>query len=489
MIKLIGNEFYKLFHKKSTYIFLAILFAFIIFVNVIYKYFDSVSSVSTYTTEVNYDEEIADNQKNITTLDKNSSTYWQDYAYYMAQIDVDGLLKNYTNDSSQISLIHNEYEPLATEYYNALYVSKDNSLANQYLNKMNKIKEYLNNENWQEYVKDQIKNNNLIIDNDQEKLKTLTIEAEKDKINKEIELYTYYNKLLQYRLDNNVSYETGYLNTALTQLTTQKEQVLSYEGKDNLSTDEKNSYNNAKNQLLTNEYIINNKVDINNTQSLKTVLQGFFDEYEFFLVTFIIMVAGAIVSDEFNKGTIKSLLIVPFKRSQILGAKFITVLLMVPIISLITLIFELIVGGVMFGFGSLNVPVLAYNYSTGNMMFYNIFHYLLIMFGINSLYIIMLGLISFVLSVLITNTAFSIAASFCLIVVADIINNLVMIKDIKVLKYLLTLNWNFSQYAFGAIPAFKYINLKFSIIVYLAYFIILLLIAFIVFKKRDIKNI
>jgi len=157
-------------------------------------------------------------------------------------------------------------------------------------------------------------------------------------------LYTYYNKLLQYRLDNNVSYETGYLNTALTQLTTQKEQVLSYEGKDNLSTDEKNSYNNAKNQLLTNEYIINNKVDINNTQSLKTVLQGFFDEYEFFLVTFIIMVAGAIVSDEFNKGTIKSLLIVPFKRSQILGAKFITVLLMVPIISLITLIFELIVG-------------------------------------------------------------------------------------------------------------------------------------------------
>ena len=72
----------------------------------------------------------------------------------------------------------------------------------------------------------------------------------------------------------------------------------------------------------------------------------------------------------------------------------------------------------------------------------------------------MLGLISFVLSVLITNTAFSIAASFCLIVVADIINNLVMIKDIKVLKYLLTLNWNFSQYAFGAIPAFKYINLK-----------------------------
>src|SRR5574344_1976536 len=285
MIKLIGNEFYKLFHKKSTYIFLAILFAFIIFVNVIYKYFNSVSSVSTYTTEVNYDEEIADNQKNITTLDKNSSTYWQDYAYYMAQIDVDGLLKNYTNDSSQISLIHNEYEPLATEYYNALYVSKDNSLANQYLNKMNKIKEYLNNENWQEYVKDQIKNNNLIIDNDQEKLKTLTIEAEKDKINKEIELYTYYNKLLQYRLDNNVSYETGYLNTALTQLTTQKEQVLSYEGKDNLSTDEKNSYNNAKNQLLTNEYIINNKVDINNTQSLKTVLQGFFDEYEFFLVT------------------------------------------------------------------------------------------------------------------------------------------------------------------------------------------------------------
>ena len=73
--------------------------------------------------------------------------------------------------------------------------------------------------------------------------------------------------------------------------------------------------------------------------------------------------------------------------------------------------------------------------------------------------------------------------------VTSLVTFKIFLKVIKVLKYLLTLNWNFSQYAFGAIPAFKYINLKFSIFVYLAYFIILLLIAFIVFKKRDIKNI
>ena len=57
------------------------------------------------------------------------------------------------------------------------------------------------------------------------------------------------------------------------------------------------------------------------------------------------------------------------------------------------------------------------------------------------------------------------------------------------MKYFITLNLDFTQYKFGANPQFEYINFTHSIIVYIAYILVLLIPTFIIFKKKNIKNI
>ena len=48
------------------------------------------------------------------------------------------------------------------------------------------------------------------------------------------------------------------------------------------------------------------------------MLVNFFSHYEIFIVIIIVMIAGTIVSEEFNKGTIKLLLVRPYKEQQYL---------------------------------------------------------------------------------------------------------------------------------------------------------------------------
>ena len=78
----------------------------------------------------------------------------------------------------------------------------------------------------------------------------------------------------------------------------------------------------------------------------------------------IIMVAGTIVSEEFNKGTIKLLLVKPYSRYKILLSKFLTILIMIVFSILVVIGMELLVGGILFGFDSLSIPVVEYNFNT-----------------------------------------------------------------------------------------------------------------------------
>ena len=57
------------------------------------------------------------------------------------------------------------------------------------------------------------------------------------------------------------------------------------------------------------DYIVNildNKVDIY-AMNLKNMLQDFFSQFGILIVVMVVMVAGSIVSEEFNKGTIKKI--------------------------------------------------------------------------------------------------------------------------------------------------------------------------------------
>src|SRR5574344_131496 len=114
MNKLIKNEFYKIFHKKSCYVLLGIIFLFIILINFIYK-----SSIYSENTNNDFTSEVTEYQQDLKQLDKNSSTYLTDLAYYSAQLDTYKLAQK-NSSSWKSKIILNSYNSIISSYYEQL---------------------------------------------------------------------------------------------------------------------------------------------------------------------------------------------------------------------------------------------------------------------------------------------------------------------------------------------------------------------------------
>ena len=61
--------------------------------------------------------------------------------------------------------------------------------------------------------------------------------------------------------------------------------------------------------------------------------------------------------------------------------------------------------------------------------------------------------------------------------------------NVKQIIYFVTPNWDFTYYLFGGTPLFKELTVPFSLIVCLVYFLIMVVVSCIVFKKRDLSLI
>ena len=132
------------------------------------------------------------------------------------------------------------------------------------------------------------------------------------------------------------------------------------QNKNNKTYEEEKEFYEAKENAEKSKYIIEQGKDIKNTSDSRGFLLNVFSRYELFIIITIVLIAGAIVSEEFNKGTIKLLLVRPFSRAKILLAKFITVVITVLFIMVVTVILQFIVGGIFFGFDSLSIPAVIY---------------------------------------------------------------------------------------------------------------------------------
>ena len=219
------------------------------------------------------------------------------------------------------------------------------------------------------------------------------------------------------------------------------------------------------------------------------MLSEFFNEFGLFIIVIVIMIAGTIVSEEFNKGTIKLLLVKPYSRRKILFAKFITILIMILFTIIITIAMQLIVGGIIFGFDSLKIPVVVYDFSKNMIQEINVFTYLGMQI-INILpSIILLSTLSFALSTIFTNSPLAIALPLLGYMGAAVINQLALQYNIQFLKYFVTLNWDFTQYLYGNLPLMEGLTPEFSGVICIIYMLIMLIPTFIIFKKKNIKNI
>ena len=237
------------------------------------------------------------------------------------------------------------------------------------------------------------------------------------------------------------------------------------------------------------KYIYENKVNAKQENNIKGILSNLFDEFEIFIVIIISVVIGIIIAEEFSKGTIKQLLTKPYKRNEILLSKFIVSLFIILFSVISLIIMELIVGGIIFGYSSLSIPVVIYNFSNSTVQAYNIFHYIFIVI-INKLPLfILISTFMLFLGVLTTNSAITIAIGLVIYMASAIINNIAYYFDVVFLRYFPTLNWDLSIYMFGNMPINRNLNYNLSIIMCILYFLLMIIPTFIIFKKKNIKNI
>ena len=122
MLSLIKNELFKLFHKKSTFVFLIIALLYVMLTNVIYRYYysDVFVSSANYYEDKNYALEYINNYD--PAVDNLS-----DYSYYLALLDCYGWVDDYDSDSWQYKVIMEKYLYLAQNYYYESHVENSNA--------------------------------------------------------------------------------------------------------------------------------------------------------------------------------------------------------------------------------------------------------------------------------------------------------------------------------------------------------------------------
>ena len=486
MGRLVKNELIKLFKKKSLYVTLIIIFVFLIFCNIMYK-----SMNNSYYYGFEYSEQTLKYlNEQLSTLDPEKSSDISLYIDVKSQIDLYEMMGQYENHSWQQQVIGQKLSSYFRE--KAMYEygeEKDTEKASEIQAKIDDVKQKLDTDDWMYFANQDLEEVNKNIANLEQQEKSTDDKQTLQSLAQEIESAKVSKIVVEYRIDKGIKYGNDYLNRALDNYESSAKELIRYDFLDReLTYEEKTQYNDLLENREVNKYIIENNIN-DEDMTLKTMFENFFSQFGIFIIVILVMVAGTIVSEEFNKGTIKLLLVKPYSRNKILASKFVTSLIMIVIVVMVTALMELLIGGVIFGFDSLSIPVLEYDFNANSVQAINVFVY----FGIQLLtqlpMIILLTTLAFALSTLFTNSALAITIALLGYMSTTIINQLAISFDIQFLKYFVTMNWDLSQYLFGGLPYMEGMSMPVSIVICIVYFLIMVIPTWIVFKRRNIKNI
>ncbi len=481
MNRLIKNELIKIFHKKAIYIVLIATLGMMILSNVLNKVIESIN-IDVFDDTSYYEEEIK-------KLNKNNPEEREMYFLFKTNVELSKLKKQYGVDSWQRYIIEKKGYNIINNML--LAEGKDNyeNLKNEY----DKFVKRLENDDWKVYVNEELEQTNQYISE---------LEKAEKKDEGQIKIQNVIKQGLEWRLQNDISYAESKLNNYIEQWVEEKQMMINFEETakiKNLTHEEKFSEQENKGKIALLEYAIKNNKDEelsspNNTYVLtsevKTNLLNVWDDFSIMIIIMSLIIAGTIISEEFNKGTIKLLLVRPYKRTKILIAKFITclIILMFAFIS-VSLIYT-IVNGIFNGFAGYSSEIMIYNFKTNGIETISTIKYMLVTLLAKLPMYLLLMTLSFTISVVLNNSALAIAFPIVGTMFSEAINQIAYhVEKAQFLKFFVTPNWDLSMFLYGKMPQFEPISLPFSITICAIYFVIMIIVSLIVFKKRDIKNI
>ena len=482
MISLIQNELKKIFKKKSLLITLLVTLAFIILTNVIYK-IDFGNSYYDYI-----EEEISFYDEQLKTIDPKTDK--EMYSEYKTQLNVYKLIKKYGEKSWQAKIIQSEMRICISDINYFTYQEKNEDELKAVMAKYDEYIRKLDTNDWRYFAEEEIKEKDIRIKATKELQEKTTNKLEIKELQNQIRGYEISKQIATWRLEKDIPYGDNYKNNCLDNYMVAMQNIRDYEFDEvEQNHDAKIQYYEAKEQAAINKYDIENGTTVGDTTSAKGILLNVFEEYEIFLIVMFMMTAGVIVSEEFSKGTIKLLLIKPYKRSTILASKFITSIIVAVIVIILVTLMQFVVGGLIQGFDSFKNPTIIYDHTINNVKQINTVQYLAMQaLGKAPMYILLMTL-AFAFSTIFTNSALAITISLLGYMGSSVINMLALNLKLNWIKYFVTPNWNLTEYFWGGIPTFEGISLPFSIAIIVIYMVIMLIPTFVIFQKKNIKNI
>jgi len=492
LIKLIINEISKIFNKKSTYVMFGLIFLFVVFTNYLYK--TQLDETGAFKVDI-YDsinlEYAIKTLEELDTSNPSNKTYELELRKNITEYK---LYDKYGEYSWQAYIVQNDMYNLISDLIDNKYGKEKNQDELEVLEKeYNFYIEKFENDDWEYFVNEEIK----AVNNKKKQLEELKENPRytTEYINSLDASYNVELEVLNYRLENDISYAQSYINTALNNYLNAARNVKSSDidyikEQNKLYPNDRFLYNHYQNvsEMNVNKYILDNKIDANKINDSRGILINLFVEYEIYIIVFIVMICAGIVSSEFNKGTIKQLLLVPYTRIQILFSKYITCILMLLFIIFSVILMQVIIGGITFGFSSLSIPAVVYNFNNSSIEVYNIFYYLLIQILAKMPMFIILITLVFLMGTLTLNNALSIIFGIILYLTTPIISEIAANTSIEILNYLILPHWDFTQYLFGMITKNPYVNIGMSVPLCILYFLIAFIPTYVIFNKKDIKN-
>lgn len=222
-----------------------------------------------------------------------------------------------------------------------------------------------------------------------------------------------------------------------------------------------------------------------------TFVRSFLESAVHLLLPLLIMIIAAdLVSSEYSIGTIKLLLTRPVKRWKVLLSKYITLVLSVSLILFNFGILSYLISGLVFGFKGWSAPVfIGFQadgdvLNTSNVTLIPQWQYLIMAFGLAWFVTLVVGTLSFMLSVLVRSTAAGMGIMLACIIAGTILTN--MISSWESAKYFFMVNLNLIEYLTGSDPPIEGMTLLFSFMVLLVWGVAGVAISFTTFIKRDV---
>lgn len=484
MSKLIKNEFKKLFNKKLMLILFIIAIAFTILTNILYNIEEPFDNKEHLEKQFSYLKE---------EMDKLDYKLQADNLYYLdlkTEYDLMELKLDYDSESWQYSFINNNdmvYIIIRDIVENTYGLNKDEQKLTEAKKEFATIKTRLDSGDWKSFIKEQIKDTEEQIEFYEKQLKDIKDKKTVEEINSAIEGANNNKQVLEWRLEKEIPYDNSFLSGKIEEYTNSFQTVQSLKNKANKTKEEEQEYKLALKQMNTSKFYIENNINIKNEYDGRYILTNLMKEYGMFILIFSVIVAGTIVSNEFQKGTIKLLLTRPFSRNKILLSKYIVSILSIIIFIILFALLQYVIGGLISGFDVFNIPVIEYDFNANNVIVMSAWEYLLIdILTVLPMYIL-LSTLAFSLSTLIMNSAIAIAIPILGNAISGLIN--IFMEKLKILKYFVTANWDLSVYLFGGQGLVEGLNFWLSLAICVIYLVTMLVITFVVFNKRDIKNV